>query len=440
MAEETPPRYCSSCRHELKPEDYLFCPNCGTPSYPPPAQAPTPEADRPVPPPPQPGAGAPGQAPQEQATQGQAAQEQPAQRGWGRRHPILTGGLGIIVLFLFIVVVASLGGGGEEKGATGGSAATNGQIAFRRHLDPDQIHSAIFAMNPDGNHVSQITHPPEGFRDDFPEWSADGQRLAFYRQAIDESTSRIMVLNTETGDARQVVGGVEGFDPAFSPDGHSLAFKRILGPDTDAKRIEGIWIVGLDGSGLRQVTNRVDPKLPAAFSDSWPQFSPDGKMLVFDRARLEDDRHAVFVQPIDSSGSPEDAHQLTPWKMNCGITPDWSPDGKLILFRCGPWMEAPSNLWWVHPDGTGLHKLGLKTVIEPCCSQWGFSRSYLGSGFSPSFSEGEGWITTSWFPGLNPSGGNADVARQRIEDGEVVRTTNLTKSSAMNESAPDWRP
>src|SRR5215217_5164959 len=140
----------------------------------------------PPPPPPQPGAGAPGEP-----AQGQAAQEQPAQRGWGRRHPILTGGLGIIVvLLLFIVVVASLGGGGgggEEKGATGGSAATNGQIAFRRHLDPDQTHSAIFAMNPDGSHVSQITHPPEGFRDAFPEWSADGQRLAFYRQAIDES-------------------------------------------------------------------------------------------------------------------------------------------------------------------------------------------------------------------------------------------------------------
>src|SRR5215217_3350406 len=114
VAEETPPRYCSSCRHELKPEDYLFCPNGGTPfMYPYPR------------PPPQPGAGALGEAAQGQATQGQAAQGQPAQRGWGRRHPILTGGLGIIVLFLFIVVVASLGGGGgggeeNKKSASGG--------------------------------------------------------------------------------------------------------------------------------------------------------------------------------------------------------------------------------------------------------------------------------------------------------------------------------
>jgi len=364
--------------------------------------------------------------------------------------------MGLLIWLCSLLLLAACGGKESAKGgadqehnkkeigslrvenASGDSAhcgqrctLNSGQIAFGRRPEYDQPQSAIFAMNLDGSHVSQITHPPEGFRDDGPEWSADGQRLAFVRQS-DKSMSRIMVLNTKRGDARQVVG-VEGFDPAFSPDGDSLAFKRILGPDTDAKRIEGIWIVGLDGSTLHQVTN-VEPKLPAAFSDSWPQFSPDGKMLVFERTRLEDTRHAVFVQSLDSSGSPEDAHQLTPWKMDCGITPEFSPDGKLVLFRCGAWMEAPSMLWWVHPDGTGLHRLD-KTGLEGSPV-----RSYLGSSFSPSFSGREGWITTTWFPCTSCSGPSVDVAdvfRVRIEDGDVVRTTNLTKSE-MYESAPDW--
>jgi hypothetical protein len=127
VAEETPPRYCSVCRHELKPEDYLYCPKCGTPLILA-AQVPTPEADRAVPAPPQPGAGAPGEPTQEQPAQEQPAQEQPAQqqpaqRGWLRRHPILTGSLGIIVvLFVFISVVGSLGGGGGgENSAKGGA-------------------------------------------------------------------------------------------------------------------------------------------------------------------------------------------------------------------------------------------------------------------------------------------------------------------------------
>ena len=238
-----------------------------------------------------------------------------------------------------------------------------------------------------------------------------------------------MVLNTKTGDERQVVG-VEGFDPAFSPDGHSLAFKRILGPDTDAKRIEGIWIVGLDGSTLHQVTN-VDPKLPAAFSDSSPQFSPDGKMLVFERTRLEDDRHAVFVQSLASSGQPEDARQITPWEMNCQHHPEFSPDGDWVLFSCEP-EGGISNLYWVNSDGTGLNQLTHQVYAD---------KQYVGSSFSPEF-KGWGDIVAARWPAYGYED-NSDVLRMHIdiEAGEEVRsvTVNLTKSETLDDS-PDWGP
>jgi len=157
-------------------------------------------------------------------------------------------------------------------------------------------------------------------------------------------------------------------------------------------------------------------------------FSPNGKMLVFDRVCQEDERFAVFVQPINSPGSPEDARQITPWNLNCHDHPEFSPDGKLVLFRCEPEGEGgPSNLYWVHPDGTGLHPL----IHAPAGT-----KTYLGSSFSPSFAAGEGWIVEGRQPGYGTMN-NADVFRVRIEDGDVVRSENLTKSGIWD-SFPSW--
>ena len=386
------------------------------------------------------------------------------------RQPDLRVGLvmGLLLGLSLLLLLSACGGQGSAKGGAGGennksegggTASTNGQIVFRRFLDPDQTKAALFAMNPDGSHVSQITHPPKGWPDEYPEWSPDGTKVTFIRGIIDGSGSRVAVLTLQTGETREVThcGPDQGwtkehpppssghycvgdFDPAFSPDRHSIAFSRIVGPDKDCCRSTGIWIVGLDGSNPHQVTN-VDPKLPEAYHDLGPAFSPDGKMLVFDREQLkkapklvklgeeEPFCHAVFVQSLDSSGSPEDAHQLTPWKMNCQDHPKFSPDGKQVLFHCAPKGdegEGPSNLYWVHPDGTGLHAL----THEDADKQYGYSS------FSPKFSGGEGWITARRTGGYGDEG-NADVFRLLIKDGEVVRSENLTKSEAWD-SLPVW--
>jgi Tol biopolymer transport system component len=354
------------------------------------------------------------------------------------RRLVLTVAMLVALVTLGAISLSAYGegrGGGDDEENESGGTSRNGQIVFRRWFDPDHTKGALFTMNPDGSHISQITHPPKGWRDDAPAWSPDGERIAFHRQRIDESTSRIMLLNPQTGKTREVTHPVPqegkqcssqclaGLDPAFSPDGDSLSFHRIIRPDKPCCEIEGIWIIGTDGSDPHQVTN-VDPKLPAVFADWGSAFSPDGERLVFDRLRKADERHAIFVQP---QGSPEDARRITPWKMNCQDHPEFSPDGKVVLFRCLPeGEEGPSNLYWVHPDGTGLHAL----THAPAAKQYG------GPGFSPSFHKGEGWITVGR-AGSYGKEGNADVFRILIDNGEVVRKVNLTKTEKWD-SAPAW--
>jgi hypothetical protein len=112
----------------------------------------------------------------------------------------------VLLLGLSLLLLSACGSGSQEnnKSESGGTASTNGQIVFRRYLDPDQTKAAIFTMNPDGSHVSQITHPPKDWSDEYPEWSPDGTKVTFLRQRTNEYMSRVAVLNLQTGDVREV--------------------------------------------------------------------------------------------------------------------------------------------------------------------------------------------------------------------------------------------
>ena len=346
----------------------------------------------------------------------------------------------VAVLTVAIALPVSAGDGDDGRGSRESKSSAspeNGQIVFRRYFDAEQSKGALFVTNPDGGHVRQITHPPKGWRDNVPAWSPDGTRLIFERFKSDESTSRVMVVNPDTGRTRAVVPCtsdrcVYASEPFFTPDGRSLAYARTVAPpDTpnppEWTHYSAIFVVGLHGSGPHQVTSTPERHKgqPPSFDTSDPSVSPDSELIAFIRTRYSPDENtAVFVQPIDS---PAEARQITPWGSNCQDRPTFSPDGTLLLFRCQPkGEEGPSNLYWANPDGTGLHKI----THAPADKQ------YLGSSFSPSFHDGQGWIAVGRTGGVGEDD-NADAFRVRIEDGSVVRKVNLTRSEEWD-SAPAW--
>jgi Tol biopolymer transport system component len=206
----------------------------------------------------------------------------------------------LMALMMVAMALPVFAGGGDDSEendneSASGDASRNGQIVFRRYFDPDQTKSALFVMNPDGSHVRQITHPPKGWLDNLPAWSPDGKRITFERWKSDGSTSRIMVVNPDTGHTRTVVpcGGrcVAAIDPEFSPDGDSIVYARGVGPfvpkgeprkTPEWKNYSAIFIVGLDGKNSHQVsTTPKRHKGQLATETSDPSFSPNGKMLTF---------------------------------------------------------------------------------------------------------------------------------------------------------------
>ena len=133
-------------------------------------------------------------------------------------------------------------------------------------------------------------------------------------------------------------------DPAFSPDGNSLAFVR----QVPAPGQSGIFVRDTDSDRLLQLTHNE--------RDCCPVWSPDGRLIAF--SRYDGKQFAIYVVPSDGGAqrkaeaekqvrTASAAFVLTPAaggderKLNTnGLNPqrgevDWSPDGKSIAFSAG---------------------------------------------------------------------------------------------------------
>jgi TolB protein len=138
--------------------------------------------------------------------------------------------------------------------------------------------------------------------------------------------------------------------PTYSPDGKRIAFDRTL-PHEDS-----IWTMKTDGTDLRQVTHNKPAGKRECRCDGSPSFSPDGRQIAFVRT-INESKVALFT--IRTSG--RGLKQLTPWSRGVAAKVDWSPDGSLIVlsspnFEPGP-KGVSSNVYTIHPDGTGLTQL-----------------------------------------------------------------------------------
>lgn len=177
----------------------------------------------------------------------------------------------------------------------------------------------------------------------------------------------IYIADADGTNARAIIEF--GLWPSLSPDGKQIAYYRI--------REEGIYIANSDGSAARRIVTG---------ETCCPQWSPDGKRLMYLQGKLKlGDVKIIIINP-DGSGKDEvvagfspawapDGHRIVytacqPGTTQCGLhifdlrtqrvamitrddgkTPHWSPRGDKIVYHADSGQGA-TNLFVINPDGS----------------------------------------------------------------------------------------
>lgn len=227
----------------------------------------------------------------------------------------------------------------------------NGDILFSPEDHP------LYLMRPDGTQQRPIAGSPRDVS--VASWSPDGRRIVFARWRGGSCPVELYVMRADGTRIRRLTE--RDPDPvmpstcygrlAWSPDGRRIVFTKTGGGGWAV-----IWVMNIDGSGARQLTHRDEND---DGDDTDPAWSPDGSTIAFSRGPAT----APTLWLMDADGTNQ--HQLDIASPGCGggQEPDWSPEGEWIAFArscarsVGGKKKYWSDIWLIRPDGTDLRRL-----------------------------------------------------------------------------------
>jgi Tol biopolymer transport system component len=171
-----------------------------------------------------------------------------------------------------------------------------------------------------------------------PSISPDGNLIAFASDRAGDGGFDIWVRHINQPEPTRLTDHpADDWFPGFSPDGSRIVFQS-------QRDGGGIYAANALGGGLRKVTG------PGHF----PRFSPDGVEIVFaEDPQWTPTYHRRMFRVSVQGGPPE------PFVPGWGIRrppgstgPVFSPDGHLVLFNGAPLDDPRRSDWWVAPlDG-----------------------------------------------------------------------------------------
>jgi Tol biopolymer transport system component len=251
-----------------------------------------------------------------------------------------------------IAILAALCALALPAAAGAAQRRANGPIAFAGGTAAQG--NGIWAWKAGWKGLRHITKDPTDLG---PRGSRDGRWIVFTRQVITPlpggggTFPAVNVFRARADRSRvlQVTSGPH-FDrsPSFSRSGKRILFSRAepqTGQPEDVLVPEHIFSIKLDGSGLHQLTS-------GNFSDRNPAFSPNGRIIAFDRKSQTSSRH-VFTMRTNGTH----VRDATPRLAAQSAEPAFNPSGRRIVFVRGFPGSAVADLFTMRPDGAAVRRL-----------------------------------------------------------------------------------
>ena len=240
---------------------------------------------------------------------------------------------------------AALLGVGAILAAVAGSssAAThmhNGAIAYV-HLGASGFRDQIYTRTATGTQRRRLTRSGR-FSSFAPSYSPNGKRIVFIRA---DKQPDVWTMNANGSRLRRLTWtrAIWEATPDWSPGGRQIVFS-VAAPTA----LQGIWVVGNNGSHRRRLTTGTDAR---------PAWSPDGSEIAFQRYDASSQTFGIFVVPA-AGGAATD---LKSDSGHSDFEPAWSPGGRRILFASdlGDAPDSPEqlDLWVMNADGRSARRV-----------------------------------------------------------------------------------
>jgi len=197
----------------------------------------------------------------------------------------------------------------------------------------------IYKKHTETDSLVQLTNQGRNFH---PAWSPDGKWVA-YSKSIGEN--RGLWITNRDGNDHKFIEFIGAY-PTWHPEDDKILFRKNRSEDGITQGNE-IWEYDINTKlkHLLRFLDRTDH-----YDTRFLEYSPDGERIVFG-SQPYGGSFQLWIMNLDGT-------QLRQLTQDGGYSADWSPDGDWIVYNNPSYGDG--RLWLIQPDGSEKRQLSFK--------------------------------------------------------------------------------